>query len=344
MSPTTYAPFTSPGPESDELVRRGELRVDVLLSEDERLAMLRAEARRGLTAVPKQLPPKWFYDERGSLLFEEITRLPEYYLTRREREILVARAEEIAAATRATSLVELGSGSSEKTRLLLDALVGQRTLRTFMPFDVCLPALEQAGAALVDEYPGVSVHAIVGDFHLHTSVLRHSAGRRLVAFLGSTIGNLDATERAGFFRSLRLALRSGDSLLLGADLVKDKERLDAAYNDAAGVTAAFNKNVLRVLRRDLGADFDEDKFDHVAGFDPDRELVDIRLRARVSHVVRVKALGLTVAFGAGEQMRTEISTKFTRPGLGRELVAAGFSPGRWWTDDRGDFSLSLWWA
>jgi L-histidine N-alpha-methyltransferase len=326
----------------DDARKRGELRVDVLLGEEERLAMLRAEARRGLTAVPKQLPPKWFYDERGSALFDEITRLPEYYLTRREREILDARADEIAVATRATSLVELGSGTSEKTRLLLDALVAHGTLRTFMPFDVCLPALEQAGAALVDEYPGVSVHAVVGDFHQHVSLLPRTGGRRLVAFLGSTIGNFDAAERAAFFRALRRALSRGDWLLLGADLVKDRRRLDAAYNDAAGVTAAFNKNVLRVLRRDLDADFDEDKFEHLAGYDAERELVDIRLRARVAHVVRVGALGINVPFAAGEVMQTEISTKFTRPGLTRELGAAGFEEACWWTDRAGDFSLSLW--
>lgn len=308
--------------------------------------MLRAEARRGLTGTPKQLPPKWFYDERGSALFDEITRLPEYYLTRREREILVARAAEIAEVTRAGWLVELGSGTSEKTRLLLDALIQRGTLRKFLPFDVCLPALEQAGAALVDEYPGLSVHGVVGDFHQHVGLLprpdRGARQRRLVAFLGSTIGNFDAAEREAFFRSLSRALTRGDTLLLGADLVKEPARLDAAYNDAAGVTAAFNKNVLRVLNRDLDADFDEDRFEHLAAFDPERELVDIRLRARDAHQVRVRGLGLTVSFAAGEAMRTEISTKFTRAGLERELAAARFSPLRWWTDGAEDFSLSLW--
>jgi L-histidine N-alpha-methyltransferase len=324
---------------------RGELRIDILLGEDERLAMLRAEARRGLTRTPKQLPPKWFYDERGSALFDEITRLPEYYLTRCEREILVDRAGEIADLTRATSLVELGSGTSEKTRLLLDALLARGTLRRFMPFDVCLPALEQAGAALVDEYPGISVHGVVGDFHQHVGLLPRPPerrGRRLVAFLGSTIGNFDAGEREAFFRALRRALVPGDTLLLGADLIKDPRRLDAAYNDAAGVTAAFNKNVLRVLDRDLDATFDEERFEHVAGYDPERELVDIRLRARVGHSVSIRALGLTVSFAEGEEMRTEISTKFSRDGLTRELSAAGFAPSEAWTDRAGDFLLSLW--
>jgi len=324
---------------------RGELRIDIMLGEEERLAMLRAEARRGLTAAPKQLPPKWFYDERGSALFDEITRLPEYYLTRREREILVARADEIADLTRATTLVELGSGTSEKTRLLMDALLRGGTLQRFMPFDVCLPALEQAGAALVDEYPGLSLHAVVGDFHQHVSLLPRPPerrARRLVAFLGSTIGNFDAAEREAFFASLRQALGPGDSLLLGADLVKDHDRLNAAYNDAQGVTAAFNKNVLRVLNRDLDATFDEDRFDHIASYDSERELIDIRLRARSAHVARVRALGLTVSFRAGEEMRTEISTKFRRDGLARELSAAGFFQGAFWTDPAEDFSLSLW--
>jgi L-histidine N-alpha-methyltransferase len=340
-TPTTS--FLGPTPPPGE--RRGELRIDILLGEEERVAMLRAEARRGLTGTPKQLPPKWFYDERGSALFDEITRLPEYYLTRREREILVAHAREIATLTGASSLVELGSGTSEKTRLLLDALLAQGTLRRFVPFDVCLPALEQAAAALTQEYPGLSVHAVTGDFHQHVSLLPRSQDRRerrLVAFLGSTIGNFDVAERAAFLQGLRRGLGRGDWFLLGADLVKDRARLDAAYNDAAGVTVAFNKNVLRVLNRDLDADFDEQRFDHQAAYDPARELVDIRLRAREAHRVRVRGLRLEVAFAAGEELRTEISTKFTRAGLEAELGAAGFSLAAWWTDRAGDFSLSLW--
>lgn len=317
-------------------------RIDVFIGEDERLALLRAEARRGLTAQPKQLPPKWFYDERGSALFDEITRLPEYYLTRRESEILQARAAEIAAVTRAATLVELGSGTSEKTRLLLDALMRGGALRRFVPFDVCLPALEQAGAGLAQDYPGLAVHALVGDFHQHIGLLPATGDRRLVIFLGSTIGNFDAGQRRTFFRTLHDVLRPGDAFLLGADLIKDVARLEAAYNDAAGVTAAFNKNVLRVLNRDLDAAFDDQRFEHLATYDAERELIDIRLRAREAHAVRVGALGLQVQFAAGEEMRTEISTKFSRPGLERELGAAGFLPLRWWTDAAGDFSLSLW--
>ena len=326
---------------------RTPVRVEVLLEEDERLALLRAEARRGLTATPKQLPPKWFYDERGSALFDAITRQPEYYLTRREREILRLRAGEIARLTRAVTLVELGSGSAEKTRLLLDALRAGRTLRRFVPFDVCLPAVQAAAVAIQAEYPGLDVRGVVGDFHQHVGLLPADDvedGPRVVAFLGSTIGNFDDDERPQFFRALRRALRPGDFLLLGADRVKARRRLDAAYNDAAGVTARFNKNVLRVLNRDLDASFDEARFDHVADFDRERALVDIRLRARVGHVVPVRGLDLLVPFAAGEEMRTEISVKFTRAGLEGSLAEAGFSPTRFWTDRARDFSLSLWTA
>jgi L-histidine Nalpha-methyltransferase len=320
------------------------LGVDVFLTDEDRLALMRAEARRGLTARPKQLPPKWFYDQRGSALFEAITREPEYYLTRREREILVDRAGEIAHVTLATTLVELGSGSSEKTRLLLDALRAEESLRRFMPFDVCLPFVRDAAGVIARDYQGLDVHAVVGDFHRHVRLLPRATigGTVMVAFLGSTIGNFDETERARFFRALGNVLRPGDWFLLGADLVKAKRRLDAAYNDAAGVTVQFNKNVLRVLNRDLEATFDEDLFDHVAGYDLARQLVDIRLRARAAHQVKVAALGLTVPFEAGEEMRTEISVKFTRKGLESELAAAGFKRARWWTDRARDFSLSLW--
>jgi L-histidine N-alpha-methyltransferase len=323
-----------------------DLDVQVLLTDADRVRLLRAEARRGLTATPKQLPPKWFYDERGSALFEAITRQPEYYLTRREREILTAHAGDIARTTRAATLVELGSGSSEKTRLLLDALRAEDTLRRFMPFDVCLPAVADAAAGLRRDYPGLDVKAVVGDFHEHVRFLPREPleddGPRLVAFLGSTIGNFDEAERARFFSALRLVLRPGDWFLLGADLVKAKRRLDAAYNDAAGVTVQFNKNVLRVLNRDLRATFDEALFDHVAGYDRERELVDIRLRARVAHDVKVGALGLKVHFAAGEEMRTEISVKFTRAGLETSLRGAGFRRSAFWTDRARDFSLSLW--
>ena len=303
--------------------------------------MLRAEARRGLTRRPKELPPKWFYDQRGSALFDAITGLPEYYLTRRERAILRAHAPEIAARTGARTLIELGSGSSEKTRLLLSALDAHGTLRYFVPFDVCQPPLLAAGLDLLREYPRLEVRAVVGDFDRHLGAIPHQ-GRTLVAFLGSTLGNFTREGRAVLLGELRRLLALGGFFLVGTDLVKDRARLDAAYNDSRGITAAFNRNVLRVLNRDLTADFAEHRFEHVAAFDPERELVDIRLRSRVAQRVHVRALDLNVQFDAGEEMRTEISTKFQRSRLEHELTAAGFEAAGWWTDRAGDFALSLW--
>jgi L-histidine N-alpha-methyltransferase len=301
---------------------------------------LRADARAGLTASPKVLPPKWFYDEEGCRLFDEITQLPEYYPTRTERAILAARAGDIAASTSADTLVELGSGTSEKTRLLLDALSAQGSLRRFVPFDVSEPTLRDAAAAIELEYPGVEVHAVVGDFERHLDRLP-AGGTRLVAFLGSTIGNLDPAGRARFYRSLAAGLGPDDALLLGTDLVKDTERLEAAYDDAAGVTAAFNRNVLAVLNRELGADFVPERFAHVAKWDPGEEWIEMRLRSQATQTVRVDELDLDVEFADGEEMRTEISAKFRRQRVEAELATAGLALTAWWTDPAGDFALSL---
>lgn len=301
---------------------------------------LAADVRLGLTASPKQLPPTWFYDEAGSLLFEEITRLPEYYPTRAEKAILTARADEIAAVSGADTLVELGSGTSEKTRLLLDALQRAGTLRRFVPFDVDEVTLLRAGEAVALEYPGVEVYAVVGDFSRHLPLLP-TGGRRLVAFLGGTLGNLLPGPRAQFLATLRAGLVPGDALLLGTDLVKSPERLVPAYDDAAGVTAEFNRNVLRVLNRQLHADFDVEAFDHVAVWDAANEWIEMHLRATRAMTVRIADLDLTVGFDAGEQMRTEVSAKFRRDGLITELTAAGFDVREWWTDPAGEFVLSL---
>ena len=310
------------------------------LGPDDAAAALRADALAGLTATPKELPPRWFYDERGSELFDRITRLPEYYPTRTERAILEARAAEIAAASGADVLVELGSGTSEKTRLLLTALREAGTLRRFVPFDVDPSVLRLAGAALVEEYPGLDVEGVVGDFTRHLGELPRD-GRRMVAFLGSTIGNLAPAARAEFLAELAATLHPGDSFLLGTDLVKDPARLVRAYDDAEGVTAAFNRNVLLVLDRELKADFDPEAFEHVARWDAEREWMEMRLRSTVDQVVSVAALDLEVRFAAGEEMRTEISAKFRREGVERELAAAGLRLARWWTDPAGDFGLSL---
>ncbi|MGW1146724.1 L-histidine N(alpha)-methyltransferase [Streptomyces sp. NPDC002454] len=308
------------------------------LPEDAAGAALRADVRAGLIRTPKTLPPKWFYDARGSALFDRITTLPEYYPTRAEREILLARSPEIAAATGARTLVELGSGSSDKTRHLLDALVG---LRTYVPVDVSASALEQAGAALLAQRPALDVHALIADFTTAVELPVDAPGPRLVAFLGGTIGNLLPAERAAFLRSVRSLAAPGDALLLGTDLVKDEATLVAAYDDATGVTAAFNKNVLTVINRELGADFDLDDFAHVARWDAEREWIEMRLRARTAVTVKVPAVNLAVDFEAGEELRTEVSAKFREAGVRAELAAARWEVTRWWTDRAGRFALSL---
>jgi L-histidine Nalpha-methyltransferase len=304
---------------------------------------LRTDARAGLTASPKSLPPKWFYDAQGSALFDKITELPEYYPTRAEREILQATAAGIAGQTRARTLVELGSGSSEKTRLLLDALRAQGTLRCYVPVDVSEPALVAAGDALAAEYPGLDVRAVVSDFeeHLGLPADGDAPAPRLVAFLGSTIGNLVPGQRAAFLARVREGMRAGDFFLLGTDLVKDVPTLVAAYDDEAGVTAEFNKNVLAVLNAELGADFDREAFEHVAVWDASAEWIEMRLRSLTAQQVHLPGIGLTVDFAAGEEMRTEVSAKFRRTGVEAELAAAGFAMRSWWTDPAAQFGLSL---
>jgi L-histidine N-alpha-methyltransferase len=301
---------------------------------------LRADVARGLSATPKSLPPKWFYDERGSVLFEEITRLPEYYPTRAEREILVAHAAEIAAATGARTLVELGSGSGEKTRLLIEALRAQGTLRTYVPVDVSPSALLESGRTLVRSYPGLFVHGMLADFEHQLGVLP-VGDRRLTAFLGGTIGNLEPGPRATFLADLRGSTATGDWLLLGTDLVKDPAVLVPAYDDRAGVTALFNKNVLEVINRELAADFEPDSFEHVALWDRDAEWIELRLRSTAEQKVTVGDLDLVVAFGAGEEMRTEVSAKFRPQGVRAELAAAGFASRAGWTDEAGRFLVTL---
>jgi L-histidine N-alpha-methyltransferase len=304
------------------------------------MSTIEDDVRRGLTARPKDIPPKWFYDDRGSELFDRITRLDEYYPTRRERRILRDRAPEIARRTAAETLVELGSGTSEKTRILLDALQGAGTLRSFVPFDVSKQTLHDAAAAIESEYPGIEVDPVVGDFTLDLQDVPRD-GRRLIAFLGGTIGNLLPDARAAFLREIAALLEPGDHFLLGTDLVKDVGRLEAAYDDAQGVTAEFNKNVLRVINRELDADFDVDAFEHVAQFDSGKEWIEMRLRSTRAQTVHVGTLDLDVPFTAGEEMRTEVSAKFTRERIANELGVAGLEIAEWWTDPDGDFALSL---
>jgi L-histidine N-alpha-methyltransferase len=315
------------------------LTVDVRLADGARRAALERDVRSGLTTPQKTLPPVWFYDERGSELFDEITHLPEYYLTRAERTILGGHAGDIVATAKADALVELGSGTSEKTRLLLDAMAANDSLTRFIPFDVSEETLRHAAHDIAGAY-GIDVCAVVGDFHHHLDAIPR-VGRRLVAFLGSTIGNLDPAQRHRFLVDLDCNMDFDDRLLLGTDLVKPVERLLAAYDDDRGVTAAFNRNVLAVLNAELDADFDVDAFEHVAQWNKPQRWIEMHLRARAPQVVTIRALDMTVEFDAGETLQTEISSKFTRGQVADELWEAGFVVEATWTDPEGDFLLTL---
>ncbi|MBR7829798.1 L-histidine N(alpha)-methyltransferase [Actinospica sp. MGRD01-02] len=315
--------------------------LDHRLPADHYLAGLRADVTRGLTAAPRTLSPKWFYDERGSELFERITALPEYYLTRAEYEILTGHAAEIAEACGARTLVELGSGSSRKTRVLLDALLGAGTLERYVPVDVSSTALVAAGEALCVEYPKLDVAATVTDFEDDLVLSDDDPAPRMLAFLGSTLGNFDPAQRRALYAEFLEALRPDDSLLLGADLVKDESVLIPAYNDGLGITAEFNKNVLAVLNRELNADFHLAEFDHHAEWNAQEERIEMYLRSRSPQTVKIRALDLVVDFDADEDLRTELSCKFRRPGLTAELEAGGFAVTRWWTDRAERFALLL---
>lgn len=310
------------------------------LAADSAYHALRRDVFDGLRGTPKTLPPKWFYDSVGSDLFDQITRLPEYYPTRAEAEILRDRSAEVAAAAEADTLVELGAGTSEKTRRLLDALRDRGSLRGFVPFDVDANMLSATATSIQREYPGVEINAVCGDFEEHLAEIP-AGGRRMFVFLGSTIGNLTPGPRAEFLATLAGVMRPGDSLLLGTDLVKDTDRLVRAYDDAAGVTARFNRNVLAVINRQLDADFDVDAYRHVARWNGDEERIEMWLRSEDRQRVRVGALDLTVDFAPGEEMLTEVSCKFRPEGVSAELAAAGLRRVRWWTDTEGDFGLSL---
>ncbi|MBF6161316.1 L-histidine N(alpha)-methyltransferase [Nocardia cyriacigeorgica] len=314
--------------------------LEVHLTDDDLTAALRADARRGLTADPKWLPPKWFYDARGSELFEQITELPEYYPTRTERALLERVVGEIARTAQAQVLVELGAGSAAKTRLLLSALTAEGPLKTYVPQDVSASALRATAAEVAREFPGLAVHGVVSDF---TDTLHNlpRGGRRMIAFLGGTIGNLVPAERAEFLTDVHDVLEPGEHLLLGAGLVIDPAILVPAYDDAAGVTAEFNRNVLHVLNARLAADFVPDDFRHVAVWDAENEWIEMRLEATADTRVDVADLGLVLDFARGEQLRTEISAKFRLEGLDTELSAAGFTLDKAWTDPDSRFTLVL---
>ena len=315
--------------------------IDVHLDADAAATMAR-DVRAGLSSYPKELAPKYFYDERGSQLFERITELPEYYPTRAEREILSERAAEIlAAAGGPGTLVELGSGSAAKTRHLLSAMRDAGSLDTYVPVDISEEITHETAACLVDEYPGLAVRGLVCDYEHHLERIPDSDGTRLIAFLGGTVGNLYPRPRQAFLERIAALLGPGDQLLLGTDLIKERARLEAAYDDAAGITAEFNKNVLEVLNRELGADFDLAAFEHVARYDAEAERMDIRLRSLCEQEVRLEGIDLVAQFAVGEEMRTEISTKFTRERLESVYAGAGLEMCGWFTDASGDYALSL---
>ena len=317
-----------------------EPRVAVLVDPDWASGSLVEDVRRGFAAHPRTLPPKWLYDDAGSALFDEITRLPEYYPFAAEHAILEAHAAEIASASGATTLVELGSGTSDKTRLLLDAFTGTGQLSRFAPVDVSEGTLREAASRIAEQYPGLEVEAVVGDFTLHLAQLPQG-GRRMVAFLGGTIGNLYQEERRAFLGALADVLQPGDSVLLGTDLVKSADRLIAAYNDDAGVTEQFLLNSLRVLNRELGADFDVEGFSYIPFWDAHMERMDLRLRSEMPQRVTIPGADLVLDLARGEEIRVEISTKFRVSKIAAELEGAGLGVTRVWTDDAGDFALTL---
>jgi L-histidine N-alpha-methyltransferase len=298
------------------------------------------EVRDGLTRSPKELPPKYFYDARGSQLFDQITNLPEYYPTRCERSILNRYAPEIVESTGAQELVELGSGTASKTRALLYAMAGAGTLERYLPFDVDESVVQACASELTELYPGLRVHGVVGDFERDLERVPDGE-RRLFAFLGGTIGNFYPEERNAFLERVRELMSEGDHLLIGTDLVKDHAVLEAAYNDSQGVTAEFNRNILRVLNEGLDADFDPRAFEHVAFFDEANSWIEMRLRANGAQRVRIDGAGLEIEFEDGEEMRTEISSKFTREAVGRELSAAGLALDDFFTDDGGLFGVAF---
>ncbi len=314
--------------------------LDVHLTPDWAERALANDVRQAFTQRPRILSPKWFYDTRGSELFDQITRLPEYYPTEAERTILKLYSSEIVSLSKADTLVELGSGSSDKTRTLMDAFDAQGSLKRFIPFDVSEAPLREAIGSLSQRYPKLGFHGVVGDFTQHLGLIPQG-GKRLLAFLGGTLGNLYPAERQAFLEDLHGALRPGDTLLLGTDLVKAEDRLWKAYNDSLGVTAEFNLNVLQVINRELNANFELSQWQHVAEWDAENERMDLRLRSKHLQRVDIGALGLRCVFEQGEDICTEISTKFRPQGIREELHQAGFEVQHLWTDPQEDFGLSL---
>ena len=320
--------------------RPSNLAIDVHLDDREARRVAASDVRRGLTSTPKRIPSRYFYDRRGSRLFEQITELPEYYLTRAERALLDRYSRRVAQLTRFEELVELGSGSAKKTRLLIEAAIEQGSLRRYIPLEVSQETVEASSRRLARLYPGLEVYAVVGDFEQHLDQLPEGR-RRLFAFMGSTLGNFPEDQAIAFLSRLRRVMTDGDWLLLGIDLVKDKQVLEAAYNDSGGVTAEFNRNILNVINKQMGGDFDVDAFEHVARYNEDRERIESELRSKRDQSVRLERIDLEIEFEAGEHLRTEVSCKYTQCSLRRILASAGMRLERWFADEDGTFALSL---
>lgn len=321
------------------MVRRPNLAIDVVAS-SAAVATVAREVRRGLSSSPRYLPSKYFYDERGSRLFGRITKLPEYYLTREESALLTRFATSIMQLAGSEELIELGSGEARKTTLLIEAGLGNGMLRRFIPFEVSRETVVRSAERLATIYPWLEVHAVVGDFERHLDSL--PAGKnRLIVFLGSTIGNFFGPQAIRLLRQIKSVMRDGDWFLLGTDLVKDRAKLEAAYNDSAGVTAEFNLNILNVINRQLDGDFDTAAFEHVAVYNDERSCIESGLRSKHRQSIRLKRADLELEFEARELLSTEVSCKYTRESAAHMLAAAGFTLEHWFTDDAGAFALSL---
>jgi L-histidine Nalpha-methyltransferase len=317
-----------------------QIEIEVHLPDGGALAGLAEDVREGLSSPFKELPPKYFYDERGSELFERITELEEYYPTRVERSLLERDAAGIVRAAAPSTLIELGSGAATKTRALLDAMAATGSLETYVPVDISEEITRRAACELVAEYEGLRVNGVVCDYETHLERIPREEGA-LIAFLGGTIGNFRPGPRRAFLARIATLMYPGDRFLLGTDLVKDRARLEAAYNDSLGVTAEFNRNVLHVLNRELDADFEPDLFEHVAFYDAANEWIDVRLRSTREQFIDIRDLDMRVHFSRNEEMRTEISTKFTRERLEASYADAGLELVEWWTDSEDLYALSL---
>jgi L-histidine N-alpha-methyltransferase len=325
--------------EPERIVDR--FKIDVYVNEDGMLETMVEEVREGLTSSPKHISPKYFYDAKGSQLFEQITKLPEYYPTRAERELLTDVATEIMESIQPVQLIELGSGSSTKTRILLNTPAAQRVLREYVPFDVSKAIIDESAVGLLADYPSLIVHGIVGDFLLHLGAIPATPGPRLVLFLGGTVGNLDSVERVAFLQQVRELLGPNDKLLIGVDLVKDHSVIEAAYNDISGVTAEFNKNMLSVLNRGLDADFDADAFDHLAFFNTDESRIEMHLVPRSPQQIFVRKLGLQVSIARPETLWTESSHKFTEASIAAMLSEAGLKANHLFVNEHPDEKFGL---